>query len=232
MFLPRHLLVPALAAGLLPAALSACGGTVTSRPAVSAKPATPTTASQVQSHMFSVVNGAKSVHVTGIYTWPHFKLTLDVGMLQSGQMAGFISNNGLPLSMIDVGGKMYVKATSALAAYYHQPGCAPVCGKYAIYPRHDTAGMVRSMGWKSTLNTLTLMGNDLFANPIHMTFHGQPALQMMASGYDPGAYVIVTATPQALPLEAVDPHHFKLAFSDWNSVPAPAAPPKSKIQRK
>jgi hypothetical protein len=132
------------------------------------------------------------------------------------------------MDVIDVGGKMYVKLTTAMEAYYHT-GCAPFCGKYAIYPKSDTAIMVRSMGADWTLSTLTDMANDLFSNPIHTTFHGQPALRMMTDGYDPGAYIIVAATPQTLPLEAVDPGHFKMTLSEWNSVPVPVAPPKSKI---
>jgi hypothetical protein len=238
MNIQRQLLVPALAAGLLSAALSGCGGAgtqpgghATGRPTTRAQPAIPTTAYQVQSHVVSVLNGAKSVYVKGSYTWPHDKVTVNIGLLQSGQMAGLIDNDGLPMTVIDAGGKMYVKLTSAYAAYYHHTGCTPVCGKYAIYPRSDTARMVRSIGVKWTLSTLTNMANDLFSNPIHTTFHGQPALQMMADGYDPGAYIIVAATPECLPLEAVDPGHFKMTFSKWNSVPVPVAPPKSKIHR-
>jgi hypothetical protein len=239
MNIQRQLLVPALVAGLLSAALSGCGGAgtqpgdhATSGPTTRAQPASPTTAYQVQSHVVSVLNGAKSVYVKGSYTWPHDKVTVNIGLLQSGQMAGLIDNDGLPMTVIDVGGKMYVKLTSAYAAYYHHTGCTPVCGKYAIYPRSRAAGLVRSIGVKSTFNALTNMANDLFSNPIHTTFHGQPALQMMASGYDrPGAYIIVAATPEFLPLEAVDPGLFKMTFSKWNSVPVPVAPPKSKIQR-
>jgi len=238
MNIQRQLLVPALVAGLLSAALSGCGGAgtqpggpATSRAITNAQPAIPTTAYQVQGHVVSVLNGAKSVHVKGSYTWPHFRIKVDVSLLQSGQMAGFIDDDGFPMSVIDVGGKMYVKLTSALAAYYHHTGCSPFCGKYAIYPRSRAAGLIRDMGPKWTLSTLTGMANDLFSNPIHTTFHGQPALQMMAGGYDPGAYIIVTATPECLPLEAVDPGHFRLTFSKWNSVPTPAAPPKSEIHR-
>jgi hypothetical protein len=239
MNIQRQLLVPALVAGLLSAALSGCGGAgtqpggpATSRPTTKAQPAIPTNAYQVQSHVVSVLNGAKSVHVKGSYTWPHDKVTVNIGLLQSGQMAGLIDNDGLPMTVIDVGGKMYVKLTSAYAAYYHHKGCTPVCGKYEIYPRSRAAGLIRVVGAKSTLNYLTNMANDLLSNPIHTTFHGQPALQMMANGYDhPGAYIIVAATPECLPLEAVDPGLFRLTFSKWNSVPTPAAPPKSKIQK-
>ena len=235
MLIQRQLLVPVMAAGLLSAALSACSGAgtqagspATSRPTTVAKPVTPTTMVQMQGHLYSVLNGAKSAHVKGVYTWAHAKLTVDVGMLRSGQMEGFINNEGLPMPMIDVGGKMYVKTTPGLAAFYHQASCAPVCGKYAIYPPRSAAGMVRSMGWKWTWNMLTQMA-DYVSKPVHTTFHGQPALQAKASGYDRGAYIIVTATPQTVPLEAVDPGHFKLTFSNWNSVPVPAAPPKSKM---
>jgi hypothetical protein len=158
MSIQRQLLVPALVAGLLTAVLTGCGGAAaqhggpaTSRPTTSAKPAVPTTAYQVMGHLASVVSAVTSVHVKGTYTWPHDKVTIDVGMLQSGQMAGFINNDGLPMAMIDAGGKMYVKVTPALADYYHrQADCATRCGKYAIYPRSSAAGLVRSMGWKWT----------------------------------------------------------------------------------
>jgi hypothetical protein len=224
----RHMLVPALTTGLLSVALPGCGGAgkgpaspVTSPPA--------TTAGQVQGHLVSVVNAATSVHVKGSYTWPHAKVTVNVGLLQSGRMAGFIDDEGLPMSTVDVGGKMYVKVTPALAAYYHK-NCAPFCGEYAIYPRSRAAGLIRTMGVKSTLKILTAMADYFLSKPIHMSSHGQPALQVMAPGYGRGAYVIVAATPESLPLEAVDPGHFKLAFSKWNGVPAPHAPPKSKIE--
>jgi hypothetical protein len=225
----------ALVAGLLLAALAGCGGSGNAsasspkgQATANAKPAVPTTAAQVQGHLFSVVNRAASVHVKGSYTWPHSRLTVNVGLFQSGQMAGFMDDDGLPMPMIDIGGKMYVKVTPAAAAYYHR-GCAPACGKYAIYPRSGTAGLIRTMGMKSTLNTLMQMADFFLSRPIHTNFHGQPALQAMASRYGRGAYVIVAATPEALPLEAVDPGHFKLTFSKWNGVPAPHAPPKSKI---
>ena len=239
MNIQRQLLVPALVAGLLSAALSGCGGAgtqpggpATSRATTNAQPATPTTAYRVQGHVVSVLNGAKSVHVKGSYTWPHDKVTVNIGLLQSGQMTGLIDNNGLPMTVIYAGGKMYVKLTSAFAAYSHHRGCAPLCGKYVIAPRSMTAGLVRSIGVKSTLNTLTNMANDLLSNPIHTTFHGQPVLQMIANGYDrPGAYIIVAANPESLPLEAVDPGLFRLTFSKWNSVPTPAAPPKSEIHK-
>jgi hypothetical protein len=183
----------------------------------------------MQGHLFSVLNGATSVHVKGSYTWPHDRLTVDAGLLQSGQIAGYINNDGFPMSVIDVGGKMFIELTSAFAAYFHHRGCAPLCGKYEVYPRSRAASLVRSMGVKPMLNTLEQMGNSFLSTPIHTTFHGQPALQEMTPGFDPGSYFIVAATPESLPLEAVDPHHFKLTFSEWNSVRVPAAPPKSKI---
>jgi hypothetical protein len=52
---------------------------------------------------------------------------------------------------------------------------------------------------------------------------------VIPTGYAPGAYIIVSKTPECYPLEINDPGHFRLTFSQWNSVRAPAAPPKSKI---
>jgi hypothetical protein len=183
----------------------------------------------MQGHLYSVANGASSVHVVGTYTWSHSRAVIvNADMHQTGQMAGYINNYGLPMIVIYVGGKMYVKLTPVLEAYYHRNCPSPECGEYSIYPRSRAAGLIRSVGATSTLNILLSMAQSL-SKPTPTTFHGQPALKAMAPGYGPGAYVIVTATPQTLPLQAVDPGHFKLTFSQWNSVPAPAAPPKSKL---
>jgi hypothetical protein len=89
-------------------------------------------------------------------------------------------------------------------------------------------GLVRSVGVTSTLRTLLSMALKL-EKPAATTYHGQPALLAKAPGYGRGAYVIFSATAQTYPLKADDPGHFDLTFSKWNSVPAPHAPPKSKI---
>lgn len=184
----------------------------------------------MQGHLLSVANGASSVHVTGTYTWSHSRKVIEnVGMHRTGQMAGFINNYGLPMIVVYAGGKMYVKLTPVLEAYYHQACPSPECGEYSIYPHSRAAGLNRSVGAESTFNVLLSLAQNVSSKPIHTTFHGQPALKALAPAYDPGTYVIVTATPQTLPLEAVDPGHFKVFYSQWNSVPAVAAPPKSKI---
>jgi hypothetical protein len=183
----------------------------------------------VQGRLFAVTDQASSVHVTGTYTWSHSRKVIEnVGMHRTGELAGFINDEGLSMDVIYVHKKMYVKLTPILEAYYHLSCPPPHCGEYAIYPRSRAAGLIRSVGANSTLNVLLSMGASL-SKPTHTTFHGQPALKTMAPGYDPGAYLIMAATPQAWPLEAVDPGHFKLTYSQWNSVPALAAPPKSKI---
>jgi hypothetical protein len=183
----------------------------------------------MRGHLYSVANGAASVHVRGRYTWPRSRISVNVGMLQTGDIAGLIVDDGDPMSVIDVGGTMYAKITPAFAAFYHQSAACPaLCGKYAIVPHSLAHGLVRSVGVTSTLRTLLSMALKL-EKPAATTYHGQPALLAKAPGYGRGAYVIFSATAQTYRLKADDPGHFDLTFSKWNSVPAPHAPPKSKI---
>jgi len=77
------------------------GGPATSRATTNAQPAIPTTAYQVQDHVVSVLNGAKSVHVKGSYTWPHFRIKVDVGLLSSPprNAAGLVSGSRLAIGV-------------------------------------------------------------------------------------------------------------------------------------
>jgi hypothetical protein len=126
--------------------------------------------------LYSVANGAASVHVKGTYTWPHSRLRVNVGLLQPGQIAGLVVDDGDPMLVTDTGGKMYVRITRAFAAYYyHQPAACPaLCGKYTMVPQSFARSLINSMGVTFTLQTLLSMALKL-AKSASTTYHGQPA---------------------------------------------------------
>ena len=129
------------------------------RLAVSPTP-TPTTPTQAEVGlaMSKSVSAATSFHVAGQYTYPHARLTLNVGLLKSGPMAGSLVDNGEPIVATYVGGKMYTKVTRGFLAYLGKSReCRTICGQYVIARPDLARGLLASMGFASTESILLHM---------------------------------------------------------------------------
>jgi len=225
-----------LTAGLIvssAAALTGCGGAVSppsSHPTASSTATVPATAGDAAAALLIFLRSASSVHVAGGYTWPHASMRVNVDLLKSGQVAGSILNSGSPMTVIDAGGKLYAKATPAfLRSIGKSAACTAICGKYVIAKPFLARGIIKSMGWKTTIAVLTGVAQS-FVSLSRTTYQGQPALRAVLDFYAPGASIIMSATPQCYPLLVTDPGHFQLTFTHWNNVPTPVAPARRLIQ--
>jgi hypothetical protein len=181
--------------------------------------------------MSNSVSAATSVHVTGAYTYPHASLTLNVGLLKSGPMAGSLVDNGEPIVAIDVGGQMYTKVTKAFLAYLGKSKeCHAICGQYVIAKQDLAGALLASMGMASTESILQDMAA---AGPsmTSVTYDGEAAYTWSPPDYAPGSAIIVGPLPQCLPLKVDVPGQFVLTFSQWNQVPTPVAPPRAKVHK-
>jgi len=181
--------------------------------------------------MSNSVSSATSFHVTGEYTYPHARLTLNVGLLKSGAMAGSLVDNGEPIVAADVGGQMYTRVTRPFLAYLGKSReCATICGQYVIAKPALAGGLLASMGigWtESVLQDMAAAGPTMTS----VTYDGQAAYTWSPPDYAPGSYIIVGPLPQCLPLKVDVPGQFVLTFSQWNQVPTPVAPPRAKIHK-
>ena len=222
--------VKAAAIGLVLAGLAGCGNASASKPEVapsaSAVPhagAVPSTQAAASAAMSASVTAARSVRVSGVYTWPHARLRINAGLFP-GRMAGLLVDDGEPITVLGTGSTMDMKLTPALLRYFHRSAeCARLCGRYVPLRRSLAQGYLRSYGLRSSeqvLQDTTPIGPKL----VSVTYDGQRGLRWAAPSYGPGAYVIVAATPQCFPLKVDVPGHFVLTFSQWNQVPAPVAP--------
>jgi hypothetical protein len=181
--------------------------------------------------MSKSVRVATSFHVAGQYTYPHARLTLNVGLLKSGPMTGSLVDNGEPLVATYVRGTMYTKVTRDFLAYLGKSReCRSICGQYVIARPQLAHGLLASMGFASTESILQHMtaGTGTMA-PV--TYAGQSAYIWSLPAYAAGSYIIVGPLPQCLPLKVDVPGQFVLTFSQWNQVTAPAAPPSSKVHK-
>ena len=221
------LLSGALLSGAL-LGLAACGGSA-SHMASGGGATTGRTASQLVTQMKAAVRDADSTHLAGRVTSSGQATALDLSVLRAGDLAGSITQHGVPLELIGTGGKVFIKATPAFLRELRSPAgvCAVMCGKYV--QMSGAAG--RQLSGSLNMTSLTrafITGLPRMTQVGTTTVAGQPAVVL--HGTD-GSTLDVAARGTPYPLRVVSPpsHHETLTFSQWNQVSTPAAPPASKV---
>lgn len=243
---PKLAAAAAAAAALL--ALAACGSAAPApsahlppaqSPSGSAPPgASPGASSQSAAatiaSMKLAVQAAASVHLDGTLTGTGTgtgtrTVGLDVGLTRSSGFSGTVTQNGVPLTIIDAGGTVYIRATKAFLAELSVPAavCSVMCGKYVAMSRAKGDALAAQLDMSQMLQSIT--GRlPAFTKAGTQTVNGQRA--QVLTGADRST-LAVAATGTPYPLEAISPPggRDRIAFSQWNSVPKPAAPPASQV---
>ena len=176
------------------------------------------------------VAAARSVHLNGTLTGAAGQAVgLDVGLTRSGGLAGTITQGGVPLSIIDAAGTVYIKATRAFLAELDVSAsiCTVMCGRYVAMSSAKGDQLARELSMPQMLQSVT--GSlPAFTRTGTQTINGQ--LAQVLHGAD-GSTLAVAATGTPYPVEAISPRgqRGRLGFSQWNSVPLPAPPPASQV---
>lgn len=210
-----------LIAGVLIGLLAGCTGSGTAGPPVPA-------AKTLTARMRAAVGSARSVHVAGRLVESGHRIGLDINVLRSGQLAGTIVQDGIPLEITVTGGKAYVKATPAFIRGLRLPAavCHTICGRYVQLP----VAKARNLAARLSMSRLTtpLTGPvPRFRDVGVATVGGKPAYVLRTSN---GATVdVAQATPHYPLAVSAAGGNGRLSFSQWNKVRAPTAPPRSQI---
>ena len=176
------------------------------------------------------VRAATSVHLNGTLTGTgSATVGLDVGLTRSGGFSGTVTQGGIPLTVIDAAGKVYIRATRAYLSELNVPAavCSVICGKYVAMSPANSDALAGQLTMSQMLQSVT--GSlPAFTNAGMQTINGQRV--QVLHGAD-GSTLAVAATGPPYPVEAVSPagRRGELAFSHWNSVPKPVAPPASQV---
>jgi hypothetical protein len=211
----------ALSAGLL---ATACGAA-----SPSAHPPVKTTA-DILREMESAVKSAKSVHMAGSVISGSQTITFDLSFYGSSDMSGTFSEGSGMISMLLVAGTMYFKANAAFLKLAHVPksACGTVCGKYVELPSSAARQFTRSLSMSTLSNqafgSLKGLSEDASTPFSPASYDGQAVLKFSKFGNT--LEVARTGTPYPVFLQGRGLH---VAFSQWNAVPAPAAPPGSSL---
>jgi hypothetical protein len=183
----------------------------------------------VSTNMSITAGTATSVHVDGFYVWPGVRLTVNIGQQVSGPLAGVMTEFGQTTSFIGTGGRLYARYDMSVLANLNEAArCPSLCGRYFILDAAARSRLLADMGITGTLSDLQTMADDI-SGVTATTYQGRPAFRAVAPSFGHGAYIIVSAAAQCYLLFFVDPGQFELAFSQWNQVPVPVAPPPADI---
>jgi hypothetical protein len=189
------------------------------------------TAAKLMPDVQAAATGATSVHMTGSVHQGTQTATFDVSF-NGTSVAGTLGLNGKSFSVLVVGGATYVKVNAAFLSAENAPAivCAKVCGKY-VELSATTASQITGFLSMQALTTSVFGNNNLSAagnsscvfSPA--TRNGQSVLECRQ-----GAYTLDVAahgTPYIVYFGG--PQGEYIAFSDWNAVTPPTAPPPSEV---
>jgi hypothetical protein len=227
---PRMTAAAMAVATVAVAALTACSGSAAPSRSGSSQSAAARPVAATIAEMRTAMRAATSVHLTGSLSGTGGKTVgLNVGLTRSGRFSGTVAENGATLTIINAGGKVYIKATRAFLAQLNAPAavCSLMCGKYVAMSPAQGDELAGQLSMVPLLQSIT--GRlPAFTSAGTQTINGQ--LAQVLHGAD-GSTLAVAATGQPYPVEAISPHnsHGSIGFSQWNSVPPPVAPPVSQV---
>jgi hypothetical protein len=179
--------------------------------------------------MKTAVQEATSMHLAGQLPGGGRPVTLNIGVLRAGALAGSITEGGVPLQLIGASGQVYVKATPAFLRELKAPTavCAIMCGKYVELSGAQRSELTGSLGMASLTRSLIRALPRLTRAGL-TTVLGQSAVVL--HGAD-GSTLDVASRGKPYPLRLVAPQgrDESVVFTEWDAVAAPAAPPASQV---
>ena len=201
-------------------ALPACGS-----------PAGSKTAAKLMPQVQTAAKTATSVHMAGSVTEGSQTATLDISF-SGDSVAGRLGINGENFELLSLHGKTYIKLDAAFLKVAKAPAgvCAKICGKYVELPAADASQITGSLSMQQLVkqvfnnkNMSSAAASGCVFSPA--TLNGQPVLQCRQGPYT----IDVAAHGKPYMVYFSGPHGEHIAFSDWNSVTLPSAPPASQV---
>ncbi len=197
----------------------------------SSSPAGSKPAAKLMPQVQAAAKGATSVHMTGSVNQGSQKATIDMSF--SGRsVAGSVGLNGASFDLLSLNGTTYIKLDAGFLKYAKAPAsaCATICGKYVELPASSASQITGSLSMQqlvhqvfSNKNMSAGAASGCVFSPA--TVNGQSVLQCRQGPYT----IDVAAHGKPYMVYFTGPNGQHLAFSDWNSVALPAAPPASQV---
>jgi hypothetical protein len=191
-------------------------------------------AGKVLANVRSLGLAAKSVHISGSVKQGSTTVTLDMSF-DGSDFFGTVQEGATTIDMQRLGGKVYVKLTSAFLKTADVPSsvagtvCAKYCGHYVQLPASDAAQLTGKLSMGQLVNQAFSAKAVADAKQTNVEFvpatlDGRSVLQASQGGY---TFDVTSGSAHYPVLWAAKGQ--RIEFSDWNSVTLPAPPPASDI---
>jgi hypothetical protein len=211
-------LASALAAGL---AMAAC-----SSPSSRSE-----TAAQLVPEVQAVSVKATSVHVTGTVTEDKQTTTIDV-RIDGNSVAGTLGAYGTSYYVLSLNGTMFIRLSAGFLKAERAPAslCAKICGKYVELGTSGVSQIASFLSMQELIGDVfnyksmsQAAGSGCIFSPT--VRGGQAVLECRQGSYT----LDVAAHGRPFLVYWGGPHGQHLAFSEWNSVTLPPAPPANQV---
>jgi hypothetical protein len=217
---PRSLLLSVVALALALAMLTGCGSSASTNGISAKQPAEALAAAK------TAANAASSVHVSGSAVAGGSPITLDLDLLAGQGGRGKVSENGLSLEVIHLGGTVYIKGSPAF--YQHIGGAAAVQllqGRWLKAPA--TIGSFASLASLTDLRqlvgtTLAVRGTPTRGGTV--TVGNQRAIGVTNAANGATLYIATTGPPYPVALTQNGTSSARILLDRWNEPVALAAP--------
>jgi hypothetical protein len=214
---------PALGIVLIATALAGCGSS-SSGNGLAAK--TPT---EILAATKAAADAATSVHVSGSVVAGTVPITLDMDLITGKGARGRLSESGLSFDLIEVGGSVYIKGSSAF--YSHVGGSAAaqlLQGKWLKAPTASSEfASLASLTDLRQLVDSTVSNRGTLVKGATTTVNGQKALSLTDTSKGGTLYVATTGKPYPVEVTKSGSSGGRMAFDRWNESVTVAAPANS-----
>jgi hypothetical protein len=211
---------PALGLALLAGLLGGCGSSSSGNGVAAKTPTGIVAAAKV------AADAASSVHVAGSIVSGGSPITLDLDLLAGKGGRGQLTENGLGFELIETGGTVYIKGSSAF--YHHIGGSAAaqlLQGKWLKAP--STSKEFASISSLTDLRQLvdsTLANHGALAKGSTATVSGQKVVGVTDTGKGGTLYVAATGQPYPIEITKSGVGGGTITFDRWNESVSLAAP--------
>jgi hypothetical protein len=199
--------------------------------ACNAPPAGSKTAAGLMPEVQTASGTATSVHVSGSVIQGRQTTSIDVS-IDGNSVAGTLGAYGTTFYVLSLDGNSFVKLNAAFLKVENAPAslCATVCGKYVELSASGAIQITALLSMQQLVKEVfnnTNMSSAAASGCVFSpaTLNGQSVLQCRQGNYT----LAVAAHGKPYLVYWGGPHGQHLAFSDWNSVTLPTAPPASQV---
>ncbi|HEY1689191.1 MAG TPA: hypothetical protein VGF95_10045 [Solirubrobacteraceae bacterium] len=202
-------------------ALAGCGSSGSASNDIESK-----SASQIVSTALKAAEGAHSVHVTGTVQDIGVPLKLDLEIVRSRGAKGTISEGGLTIKLVRIGGRAYINGGAQLYKRYGGAQAAKVLkGKWL--EASATSGELAQLGDLTDLQKLlsaALESHGSLKKGATKTVNGEKAIAIDDTTHGGTLYVATTGKPYPIEIVKTGSEGGKFTFDSWGKSVSLSAP--------